>query len=188
MIDVRMVLNAYLERLHEWLEESQAECLSKIEAILKQELLNRNFGEKPEGERFDSYVEAARSFVAERIETYNPIGMQYVYDGISGKEAIELDLQLNWYDSRAEYEDLKEAARAILANSPPRAAEPQEENTPPRAAEPQEMAGELIRRCGAYPDRSILEGYESEPALRKLPDYVVAKAIEEMLKSKWVDG
>jgi hypothetical protein len=171
MIEVRMLLNAYLERLHEWLEESQAECLAKIEAILKQELANRNFGEEPEGERFEAYVEAARAFVAERIETYNPIGMQYVYDGISGKEAIEVDMQLNWYDSRVEYEDLKEAAREILAN--------RVGHRPTL----REMAGELIRRCGAYPDRSIIEGYENEPALRKLPDYAVARAIEEILKT-----
>ena len=184
MSEVRMLLNAYLERLHERLEETKTDCLAKIEDILKQELAKQDFGEEPEGERFQAYLEAAQSFVAERIEMYNPIGVQYVYDGISGAEAIELDMQLNWYDSRAEYEELKEAARAILANAPPRAAEPQEENPPPGAAELQEMAEELIGRCGAYPDRSIIEGYENEPALRKLPDYIVAKSIEEVLRCR----
>ena len=172
MSEVRMLINAYLERLHERLEGAKSKCLAKIEDFLQQELANQDFGEALGGERYAAYLEAARSFVAERIETYNPIGMQYVYDGISGKEAIELDKQLNWYDSRAEYEDLKQTAREILAN------------TPPRAAKLQEMAEELIVRCGAYPDRSIIEGYENGPALRKLPDYVVARAIEKILNTR----
>jgi len=171
-----MLLNAYLEQLHERLEEAKTECLVKIEDFLQRELANQDFGEALKGERYAAYLEAARSFVAERIETYNPIGMQYVFDGISGQEAVELDMQLNWYDSRAEYEDLKQAAREIIAN------------TPPGTAEPQKIAEELIGRCGAYPDRSIIEGYESAPALRKLPDYVVAKSIEEILKGRGVDG
>jgi len=186
-----MLLNAYLEQLHERLEEAKTECLAVIEDFLQQELANQDFGEALEGERYAAYLEAARSFVAERIETYNPIGMQYVYDGISGKEAIELDMQLNWYDSRAEYEDLKKAAREILANTPPRAAELQDEGTGVSESDNrvghrptlQEMAGELISRCGAYPDRSIVEGYESAPALRKLPEYVVAREIEKILKT-----
>ena len=166
-----MLLNAYLERLYERLEETKTDCLAKIEEILKQELSNQDFGEELEGERYAAYLEAARSFVAERIETYNPIGMQYVYDGIGGQEAIELDMQLNWYDNRAEYEDLKQTAREILSDRVG------------QGPTLQEMAEELIVRCGAYPDRSIIEGYESEPALRKLPDYVVARAIEEILKT-----
>lgn len=170
-----MLIHAYLEQLHERLEEAKAEFLAAIEDFLQRELVNRDFGEPLEGERYTAYVEAARSFMTERIETYNPIGMQYVFDGISGTEAIELDMQLNWYDSRAEYEKLKQTAREILAKAPT------------EAAEPQEMAKELIDRCGAYPDRSIIEGYESEPALRKLPDYVVAKSIEEILKSRRAD-
>ncbi len=182
-----MLLNAYLERLHERLSEAQTECLGKLDDFLREELANRDFGETLEGERYAAYAEAAQSFVAERMETYNPIGIQYVYDGISGKEAIELDMQLNWYDSRAEYEELKQTAQEILANAPPGTAELHDENAGDRAGQSptlQEMAEELIGRCGAYPDRSIIAGYESEPALRKLPDYIVAKAIEEVLRSK----
>jgi hypothetical protein len=173
-----MLIHAYLERLHDLLEEARPECLAKVEEFLQQELANQDFGEELEGERYAAYLEAAQSFVAERIETYNPIGVQYVYDGIDGQEAIDLDMQLNWYDSRIEYEDLKEAAREILANTPPGAAELQD-----RTVDFQEMAGELIVRCGAYPDRSIIAGYELAPALRKLPDYVMARAIEEILKA-----
>jgi hypothetical protein len=43
------------------------------------------------------------------------------------------------------------------------------------------LADELIRKVGAFPDRSIIPAYEAEPALGKLPDYVVARAIEETL-------
>jgi len=39
----------------------------------------------------------------------------------------------------------------------------------------------LIREVGAFPDKSIISAYEVAPALNKLPDYVVAKAIETIL-------
>jgi hypothetical protein len=45
-----------------------------------------------------------------------------------------------------------------------------------------EQAEELIRQMGAFPDKSIISAYEAQPALGKLPDYVVARAIEEMVR------
>jgi hypothetical protein len=43
------------------------------------------------------------------------------------------------------------------------------------------LAGELILRVGAFPDRSIVTTYREDPALQKLPDYIVACAIEEIV-------
>jgi len=37
---------------------------------------------------------------------------------------------------------------------------------------------------GAFPDKSIILAYEADPALGKLPDYVVARSIEEIITSK----
>ena len=45
-----------------------------------------------------------------------------------------------------------------------------------------QLADELIRLVGAFPDKSIISGYEAGPALKKLPDYVVARVIEEIIK------
>ncbi len=42
-----------------------------------------------------------------------------------------------------------------------------------------QLAGELIREVGAFPDKSIISAYEAEPALSKLPDYVVARAVKK---------
>jgi len=36
------------------------------------------------------------------------------------------------------------------------------------------LAEELIEQVGAFPDNSIIAAYEAEPALQKLPDYLVA--------------
>jgi hypothetical protein len=41
------------------------------------------------------------------------------------------------------------------------------------------MAGDVIGQVGAFPDNTIISAFEAEPALAKLPDYVVAQAIEE---------
>ncbi len=43
------------------------------------------------------------------------------------------------------------------------------------------LAEELIRRAGAFPNRSIIAGYGVEPTLQKLPDYIVACGIEEIV-------
>ncbi|MBA7705171.1 hypothetical protein ES703_113995 [subsurface metagenome] len=102
------------------------------------------------------------------METYNPIGIQYTFDRIPTNLAGQLELQLNFYDSRAEFQALIEAARAK--------AEP--DMTDQRL---RQMAGRLISERGAFPDKSIISAYQADPALPKLPDYIVAKAIEEII-------
>ena len=44
------------------------------------------------------------------------------------------------------------------------------------------LAEELIGKVGAFPDKSIIAGYEAKPALQKLPDYIVAGAIEQLIR------
>ena len=46
------------------------------------------------------------------------------------------------------------------------------------------LAEDLIRRVGAFPDKSIISTYEAAPHLRKLPDYIVARAVEEVVASE----
>jgi len=46
-----------------------------------------------------------------------------------------------------------------------------------------QLAGQLISETGAFPDKSIISAYQAEPALPKLPDYIVAKAVEEIINS-----
>jgi predicted dinucleotide-utilizing enzyme len=79
-----------------------------------------------------------------------------------------LELQLNWYDSRAEFEALVEAARSKAET----------EVTEERL---QSLAEELIKEVGAFPDNSIISIYEAKPGLNKLPDYIVARTIEEII-------
>jgi len=43
------------------------------------------------------------------------------------------------------------------------------------------LVDELIQKVGAFPDKSIISAYEAAPALNRLPDYVVAKVIEEIV-------
>jgi len=88
------------------------------------------------------------------------------------KSAFKLELELNWYDSRQEFARLVEAARQLAQ------ADMAEKNM-------QESVVELIKQCGAYPDKSIIAAYQAEPALRKLPDYVLAVVIEELLRKEY---
>ena len=86
------------------------------------------------------------------------------------RQAFELELQLNFYDSRSEFETLVQAAQSKL-------------KIRAREQELPELANELIEDLGAFPDKSIISAYKTDPALGKLPDYIVARAIEELISS-----
>lgn len=167
MNEVKLLLNAYYEVLHELLEVRKDLLINKAEELLREEVANRWQGVLDE-EKYVAYKEACAAFLDERIETYNPIGIQYTFERVRAHEAIELELQLDWYDSKAEFEALMEAIYAKVE------AGVTDETV-------QELTEGLIGEVGAFPDKSIIFAYEAEPALGKLPDYVVARAIEETI-------
>jgi hypothetical protein len=167
MSETSILLKAYYEALYDRLEARKELLPERIDALLNEEVALRGF-EDLNREKFAAYRDACLAFIDERIELYNPIGIQYVYDRSRARDAFELELQLNWYDCRAEFEALVEAAHGK--------AEP--DVTPERL---RLLAEELIEAAGAFPDRSIIAAYEAEPGLNKLPDYVIAKVIEDAI-------
>jgi len=167
MSETSLLLKAYYEALYERLVANKELLTAKIEKLLAQEIAERGFENFDEA-KYTAYKDACLAFVDERIETYNPFGIQYTFDRTRAKEAFELELQLDWYDSRAEFQALAEAARAKAA------AGITEEKLRP-------LAEELIKELGAFPDKSIISAYKAEPGLRKLPDYIVARTIEEII-------
>ncbi|NQT02659.1 MAG: hypothetical protein HQ580_11595 [Planctomycetes bacterium] len=168
MTDTSLLLKAYYEALYERLQANKEILVKRIEEILNEEVLERGFEDFDE-DKYAAYIEACLAFVDERIETYNPFGIQYTFDQTRARDAFELELQLDWYDSRAEYENLVKAAR-----SKAQAGEIEERLEP--------VAEELVKELGAFPDKTIISAYEAEPGLRKLPDYIVALTIEEIIK------
>ncbi len=167
MNETKLLLRAYYEALYDRLEAGKDLLTATIEKLLQQELAKRGFGNF-DREKYAAYRDACLAFVDERAETYNPIGIQYTFDRIRAKEAFELQLQLDWYDSRPELEALMEAVHD-MAQAPM----PDEKMC--------QLADELINKLGAFPDKSIISAYEARPALGKLPDYIVARAIEEII-------
>ena len=167
MNETNLLLKAYYEALYERLEAKRALFATKIERLLREEVAKLGFRDFDE-EKYAAYRDACFAFVDERMETYNPIGIQYTFDRIRAQEAIELEQQLNWYDSGTEFEALLEAVRT---------------KTKTGMVEERiwELADELIKEVGAFPDKSIISAYEAEPGLGKLPDYVVAQVIEEII-------
>ena len=162
-----LLLKAYYEALYELLEAHKDALADRINAVLAEEIQSGGY-EDFDDEKFTAFSEACQAFIDERIEMYNPFGIQYLYDRGRAKETFELELQLNWYDSRAEFESLVEAARnmaELMAT--------QEDFKP--------LATELMKEVGAFPDKSIISAYQARPALNKLPDYVVARIIEEII-------
>lgn len=168
MSETSILLKAYYEALYELLDDKKELLAKRIDELLAEEVSLRSF-EDFDDDKLVAYREACLAFVDERIETYNPIGIQYIFDRGRAKEAFELELQLNWYDSRAEFQALVEAAHKKI----------EAEVTEDRL---QVLAGELISEMGAFPDRSIIAAYEAKPKLQGLPDYIVARIIEEIIR------
>jgi len=164
MSPTKLLLRAYYERLHELMASAREALAKRIDELLSAELERAEFAPVDEDKRA-AYGEAALAFIDERLESYNPIGIQYTFDRVNAREVAELEFQLNWYNSRPEFEDLVEAARTLAREGDIDEALPQ-------------LAEELIRRVGAFPDRSIIAAYTAAPGLQKLPDYVLARAIE----------
>jgi hypothetical protein len=163
-----ILLNAYYEALYERLKEGYGALITAMEKLLRAEIAERKFAGFDEN-KYDAYRQACVAFLDERIETYNPIGIQYTFGRSRTREAAELEMQLDWSDSRAEFEALVAAAR---------------EKSESFMAEVRagELADELIEERGAFPDNTILAGYEGAPALCKLPDYILARAIEVTIR------
>ncbi len=170
MSETKLLLNAYYEALHDRLEADRQLLAEKIEKLLQAEFTNCDFGNIDQ-EKHNAYRDACLAFIDERIEMYNPIGIQYTFDSTRRRQAFELELQLNFYDSRAEFKALMEAAQSKAQVHMGKRGLP-------------ELADELIKDVGAFPDISIISAYKASPTLDKLPDYVVATAIEEIITSK----
>ncbi len=173
MSQTNLLLRCYYETLYELLEDKKGILAGRIKDVLHEQVKLAGFNGF-DGEKFAAYWEACLAFIEERIETYNPIGMQYTFSRETRQDAFKLELQLDWYDSRKEYQALVEAAR-IKA----------EYMTSDESL--QEKAKELIEEVGAFPDKSIIAGYRARPELKKLPDYIVALIIEENIKKGLLD-
>lgn len=166
----RLLLRAYYERLYERMTANRVRLDAWIEVALPAEIERQGLGPM-EAHKVQAYREACLAFIDERVEMYNPIGIQYTFDRPASRQAADLEFQINWYDSRREFEDLVAAARALVSNAPDDASD----------EVLHELADELIRQAGAFPDRSIVAGYAAGPTLQKLPDYIVASAIEAVV-------
>lgn len=162
-----LLLRAYYERLHERMREDRDRLVTRVGELLPAEVTRQGFGNM-DSDHLDAYREACVAFLDERLESYNPIGIQYTFDRTSSRTAAELEFELNWYNSRPEFADLVAAARSLAGSGVPDGDLPN-------------LADDLIRQVGAYPDTSILAAYAAEPALQKLPDYIVACALEEII-------
>lgn len=169
MNETKLLLNTYYEILHNLLVSGRQLLVENIDKLLQSEFANTYMGNIDQT-KFEAYRDACLAFVDERTEMYNPIGIQYTFDSSRRKQAFELELQLNWFDSRAEFKALLEAAQTKL-------------QVRTNEQQLQELANELIKDHGAFPDKSIIAAYKDCPALGKLPDYIVAKAIEVLTAS-----
>jgi hypothetical protein len=167
VISASVILKAYYERLYELMEARRTSLLPRIDELLTAETARRDWRDL-DGDKLAAYREACIAFIDERVESYNPIGIQYTFGSVPSKTAAELEFQLNWYNSRPEFAELVATARSLATGAESDEALP-------------DLANELIQLAGAFPDRSIIDAYHPEPTRQKLPDYIVACVIEEVV-------
>jgi hypothetical protein len=168
MNDVDLLLRAYWETLYDQLTGKRDKLETNIDLLLRREVEQRGLEGFDDEERYGAYRDACLAFIEERIEQYNPFGAQYTFDSEAKERAGRLQFELDWFGGREEFDELVSAARRL--------AEPGMSE-----GKMQEAAKQLIRQRGAYPDRSIISGYEAKPALNRMPDYIVALAIEQII-------
>ncbi|MHC4843856.1 MAG: hypothetical protein ACYTEE_08660 [Planctomycetota bacterium] len=161
-----LLLNAYYEQLFELLEENRLGILAHIEKLLVEEVSKMSLN--LDGEKISALKEVSVAILEERIELYNPIGFQYTFDRLRSEQARQLEMQLDWFDSKQEFEKLVAIVRAKA-----------QENMAPQQL--QKLVNELIEECGAFPDKSIIDAYRLSPVLNKVPDYIVSLAIEKVV-------
>ncbi len=162
----KLLLNAYFEALHDLIFNQKEVIKDEIDELLRTELDKLVL---VNDEKITAYMDASLAFLDERIEMYNPVGLQYLYDNQTSEFARQIELQLDWYDSSAEFQSILEAVDALNRSG----FEP--EQLP-------QLAEQLVTRFGAFPDRSIIDNYLKKPSTRKLPDYILARSIEKMIK------
>jgi len=162
-----LLLNAYYERLYEILQTNRPAVSADIEKYLAEEL--SQLSDDLDSEKLNALNEVSLALLEERIELYNPIGFQYTFDRLRSRQALQLELQLDWFDSRQEFEDLIKAVQTGA----------QENMT---AEQITKFTDELIKECGAFPDKTIIETYRQAPALNRLPDYIVSSAVEKLIQ------
>ncbi len=167
MITAQILLRAYYERSYEAMVVQHEKLFRQVDILLEAEINQQAFG-LMEPEKVQAYRQACQAFIDERLEAYNPIGIQYTFDHSTSHQAAELEFQLDWYDSRAEFEELVASARTLVREGI------SEERL-------DDAVGQLIRQVGIFPDRSIITAYTDKPTLQKLPDYIVALAIEQII-------
>ena len=167
MRETNVLLKAYYEALYERMEAQKEILAAKVDDFLAEEVEKRGFIGFNE-DKCKAYRDACLAFIDERIEAYNPIGIQYVYERSGARQVIELELQLNWYDSRNEFQSLVETVHSKADG------DLTEERLRP-------LVEEVIAEAGVFPDRSIISAYEEKPGLNKLPDYIVARTLEEVI-------
>lgn len=162
-----MLLNAYYEILYERLKPLREAFGARMNELLAAEIDGR-FGGRVNEEKYAAYLDTCMAFFDERLEAYNPTGIQYLFDNLRSRKVLELQTQLDWYDSRKEFDELKRLAG--------RKAE-----TDMTDERMRELAEELVAEAGAFPDRSIIVAYLDRPSLDRLPDYILARTIEEVV-------
>ncbi|MHC4265772.1 MAG: hypothetical protein ACYSUK_07555 [Planctomycetota bacterium] len=162
-----LLLNAYYERLFELVETNRLSILAEIEKLLPAEAFK--ITADLNNENLSALKDVCLALVEERIEMYNPIGIQYTFDRLRTEQARQLELQLDWFDSRQEFEELITAVRTKA----------QEGMT---SQQLQKLTNELIDEFGAFPDKSIIDAFRQGPSLNKVPDYIVSVAIEEIVR------
>lgn len=167
MNHVRLLIKVYKEMLHELLNTYIDLFQASLPTLLRDEI--SKLGKKLDSNQYLTIKDECTKFFHVRLESYDPSGYQHTLNDLKSPDYYQLRRQSDWYNDQVEFDHFVDAINDKVKE------EMSEEET-------RQAADELLREVGAFPDNSIISGYESEPKLNRLPDYVVARIIEEMIR------
>jgi hypothetical protein len=162
------IWDLYFSELHKLLFSKKTKIEDLIKKEVRSEIAKRWKDVNKEG--IKAYIEAAISFIEERLYAYRLDHMDRFLKAVSHdsslKDLASIDLSLSWYDWREEKKQIDAKIETGLNIK----------------QTPEDIVNDLIGEFGAFPDRSIIKRYLQKPKKNYLPDYVLAMAIQEVIR------
>jgi len=164
------VWDLYFAKLDELLVRERARIEDLVRKKTRKEISKR--WKDVNAERIEAYIEAAISFIEERLYAYSldhlDRFLKAVTYGGSLEELASLDLSASWYNWQAEKEEIDAKIETGL-------------NIRQR---PEDIVEDLLTEFGAFPNKSIINQYQQKPEKNYLPDYVLATAIQQVISKR----
>jgi len=169
-MDREEVWDLYFNRLHSLISSARSRVEKLIIEETRKDLLLR--WHEVKDEVIHAYSDTAVSFIEERLYAYEldhvDRFLQATSRGVSLREIALLEKSLSWYEWQKEKEAIDgkiETGLNLMQSA-------------------EQIVEGLLDEFGAFPDKTIINTYKKSPMKNYLPDYVLALALERVIRGR----